>query len=480
MSTELYRISRQRVGAAGVGGAFALPLVDVMTMASAFFLGGLVNFSYQKLTQERLFILVILTAAALSVFKYLGHYDRRRLTSQEVGDIIGVAAIGFLLDSAFLYLLKIHFSRLWVLTSWVLIALMVPLARRMAKFVMLRQGRWRRPTVVVGTGPVAVEAARAYMQDPYLGYDIVAFADPMGRVDRSREITVGDRTIPVVPLPFSSEATSTPLAPAHMVVAMDTEEIAAHEDLLERLCISTPSLDVISPLRGLPIANTRLAHFFSQEVLALRIHNNLGRPLARYCKRLFDLVVAGGIFLLVLPLMSIIALMLWMEGGPILFAQQRVGQNGRLFFCYKFRSMIPNAEKVLNEVLEKDPAARAEWEESRKLRNDPRITRLGHFLRRLSLDELPQLLNVIRGDMSLVGPRPVVPDELERYGKAKVYYLMVRPGLTGLWQVSGRSDCDYTQRVALDSWYVRNWSLWTDVVILFRTLVVVPARAGAY
>ena len=143
--------------------------------------------------------------------------------------------------------------------------------------------------------------------------------------------------------------------------------------------------------------------------------------------------------------------------------------------------MVANSAEVLAELLASDPVARAEWARDRKLRCDPRITPIGRFLRKTSLDELPQLLNVVRGEMSLVGPRPVVPDELELYGEARIYYLQVRPGLTGLWQISGRNDVDYERRVSLDAWYVRNWTLWYDVLILFRTLLVVPGRGnGAY
>jgi undecaprenyl-phosphate galactose phosphotransferase len=146
----------------------------------------------------------------------------------------------------------------------------------------------------------------------------------------------------------------------------------------------------------------------------------------------------------------------------------------------KFRTMVPNAQELLRDLLDSDPKARAEWEATRKLKNDPRITKLGAFLRKSSLDELPQLFNVLRGDMSLVGPRPVVMDELPYYGEAEQYYFEVRPGITGLWQISGRNDVDYERRVALDIWYVRNWTLWYDIVILFKTLTVVPARLGAY
>ncbi len=480
MSSQLLRVSRRATRAHALPGITVLPAVDFATMLACFMLGGVVNFSYENLTDQRLAILLILAAAAVSIFKYLGHYDRRRLFWQEVGDIVVVAAIGFLLDAALLYLLKVNFSRLWVLTSWTLIVFSVPLARRAVKSIMMRHGAWREPTIIVGTGPIAREAAEAYAQDRYLGYEIIAFVDPASRDGGERFIELEGRPVPVVALGSATRDALTRFGSPHVVVALDAEEVADNENLIERLCLATRSLDVISPLRGLPINNTRLAHFFSREVLALRIHNNLARPWARYLKRMFDLVAASLILVLVAPLMATIAVLLRLEGGPVLFAHQRVGREGRLFSCYKFRSMVPNATEVLEKLLAEDPEARAEWERDHKLRNDPRITRLGHILRKLSLDELPQLFNVLRGDMSLVGPRPVVPDELQRYGDAKVYYLMVRPGLTGLWQISGRNDVDYDQRVALDTWYVRNWTLWNDIVILFKTLVVVPSRAGAY
>jgi len=169
------------------------------------------------------------------------------------------------------------------------------------------------------------------------------------------------------------------------------------------------------------------------------------------------------------------------DGGAVIFTHIRIGRHGQLFKCYKFRTMIPNSAEVLAELLAGDPEARAEWEKDRKLKNDPRITPIGRFLRKTSLDELPQLINIVKGEMSLVGPRPVVPDELDLYGEARVYYLQVRPGLTGLWQISGRNDVDYERRVSLDTWYVRNWTLWSDVLILFRTLLIVPSRSsGAY
>jgi exopolysaccharide production protein ExoY len=199
-------------------------------------------------------------------------------------------------------------------------------------------------------------------------------------------------------------------------------------------------------------------------------------------KRVVDLAGAAALLLACLPVFLLLALLVRLDGGPAFYAHERVGRGGRRFGCLKFRSMVVDADRRLAALLEADPTARAEWEVSRKLKNDPRVTWIGRVLRASSLDELPQLLNVLRGEMSLVGPRPVQGAELEKhYGAAAAaHYLSVRPGITGPWQISGRSDTTYAARVLLDVQYAANPSLWTDIRILLRTPVAVLARRGAY
>jgi len=190
----------------------------------------------------------------------------------------------------------------------------------------------------------------------------------------------------------------------------------------------------------------------------------------------------GALLLLLLssPLMLLVAWLTWRRDGvPVFFAHYRVGRDGRLFRCLKFRTMFREAEQMLANLLHDDPVAIAEWNKDQKLRNDPSITPVGHFLRRTSLDELPQLFNVLRGEMSLVGPRPITVAELTRYGRVRWHYLSVRPGMTGLWQVSGRNNTSYDERVALDRRYVEQRSLWLDVCILVKTVGVVVAHDGA-
>lgn len=190
------------------------------------------------------------------------------------------------------------------------------------------------------------------------------------------------------------------------------------------------------------------------------------------------IAVAAVIFLL--PLMLVIAGLVWAaDGGSPVFAHRRIGRGGRVFYCLKFRTMATDAESRLQTLLSSDPIARRQWEEEQKLRNDPRVTPIGEFLRKSSLDELPQLINVIRGEMSLVGPRPIVAAEVPRYGPHFKRYCSVRPGITGLWQVSGRSDVSYRQRVVMDVAYVRSRSLALDMKILLQTIPAVLQRRGA-
>ncbi len=193
-------------------------------------------------------------------------------------------------------------------------------------------------------------------------------------------------------------------------------------------------------------------------------------PLGGWPKRALDLGFAVGLLLLAAPLMLVIALLIKLfDPGPVFFAHARVGFGGRHFSCYKFRTMSVNAAELLAAHLAADPEAAREWAETQKLRQDPRVSPLGNLLRRSSLDELPQLFNILRGDMSCVGPRPIVAEELERYGANVGDYLRARPGLTGIWQVTGRSSAEYATRVRLDSHYVRGWSLRRDFIILCRT-----------
>lgn len=212
-------------------------------------------------------------------------------------------------------------------------------------------------------------------------------------------------------------------------------------------------------------------HHFSEAVAA---------PLKRGPAAWLDQLCALVLLVLLMPVFVVVAVLIWRrDGAPVLFGHYRIGRDGQLFRCLKFRSMYRDSDRMLKELLERDPAAAEEWARDHKLSNDPRITPIGDFLRRTSLDELPQLINVLRGEMSLVGPRPITVAELPRYGDVRWHYLSTRPGMTGLWQVSGRNDVTYEERVELDRRYVEGESWRMRLAILWRTVAVVVHGSGA-
>ena len=211
----------------------------------------------------------------------------------------------------------------------------------------------------------------------------------------------------------------------------------------------------------------------------LRIGRDSTAPLyPSIFKRLFDIFLSVLLLPILLPIIAILYVVVRSDGGPGFFGHSRVGRNGRMFKCWKVRTMVVDAQERLDALLASDAQARAEWDRDRKLRNDPRVTRVGNFLRKSSLDELPQIFNVLKGEMSLVGPRPITEAELERYGSQQAVYLAMRPGVTGLWQVSGRNEVTYNERVSMDSTYYNSVSLGTDLRILAKTADAVLSKTG--
>lgn len=363
----------------------------------------------------------------------------------------------------------------WLACAW--LALFLPTMRALARALLRQLGCWNFPTVVFGNGENAYQAVLALRSEAMMGYVVQAIVIPPGQVV---DELVSSLDIPVLAWP----QTSTDLDVFHAydcVIALEAHEAVLRDKLIRKLSHNhAPHVHVMPAMRGVPLYGLASTNFFSHEVLMIHMENRLSRFSLVLLKRCFD-VVCSAIFLALLsPLFVYLSYKITRDGGSAFFSHQRVGKGGRKFGCYKFRTMVSDAQVVLAHLLANNPEAKAEWDKDFKLKNDPRINPLGHFLRRSSIDELPQLWNVLKGDMSLVGPRPVVQDELVRYGDDLAYYLMVKPGMTGLWQVSGRNDVDYETRVYFDSWYVKNWSLWTDITILFKTITVLTNRQGAY
>ncbi len=412
---------------------------------------------------ERLAHFSVFVPVLVFWFTQLGHYRRGVPFWTEVQQVCWVIVVVALADGFSQYVSHQLYSRSWLVLSWVLVAFLLVTGRRALKSALLRAGVWQLPTVVVGSGETIDEAVAALGSERHLGYEVVA------RID------LGAQT----PVPAAADLLST-RDPRFVVIAAEATDVPRVQSLIADLHRKGAAFAVVPPLSGMSVLNMSAQGFFSHDAVLLTAPNNLQRLHARILKRCFDLAVSAILLVALSPLFGVLALMIRRDGGPALFGQRRVGRGGRRITCLKFRTMVADADRRLADLLARDPAAREEWARDQKLRNDPRVTPVGRFLRRTSLDELPQLINVLRGEMSLVGPRPIVPDEVPRFGEDIVYYYEVDPGITGLWQVSGRNGLDYARRVQLNSWYVRNWSLWHDVTILFRTVRVVLERDGAY
>jgi Undecaprenyl-phosphate galactose phosphotransferase WbaP len=357
----------------------------------------------------------------------------------------------------------------------------VPVGRLAVRQLLDFLGLWKRPVLIVGTGENARDAFKAIQGEFALGYEVVGFVEISADDANTPDfIEVNGLSLKKYLYDKSFPSLLAKLNQPQIVLAVDSMANKYAQTILHQLSLMSDNLHVIPSLRGLPLFGAEVSHFFSQEVVFLTVRNNLSRRSHQLIKRCFDLIVSLLAIVFLSPLLLVLIYLVKQDGGHAFYGHERIGKNGRTFKCLKFRSMHADSERMLKRILATDPVARAEWEKDFKLRNDPRITKVGKFLRKTSADELPQLFNVLRGEMSLVGPRPIVEAELERYGSASTYYLSVTPGITGLWQVSGRNDTSYRERVALDAWYAQNWSMWYDIAILFKTVAVVFGRKGAY
>ena len=331
------------------------------------------------------------------------------------------------------------------------------------------------PVILIGAGKTAEKALRFYEQDLGYRYDVLGLLE-----DFPQKSPVAGK-YPVLGGLWDAGRIVQETGVKTVVITAPGLAKEQLQKLISQVQPHVRNISFVPDLLGTQMMGAEVNVFFTEAMLMLKIKNQLARRRNRVIKRAFDLLftICGG--LCILPFLLVIAVMVAVDNkGNVIFAHRRIGRDGKEFKCYKFQTMIPNAQEALEKYLAENPEARKEWEESFKLTDDPRVTKLGSILRKTSLDEMPQLWNVIKGDMSLVGPRPIVAKEIERYGEYFREYAMVPPGITGMWQASGRSDTTYEERVEMDTWYVRNWSVWIDLMYLFKTVKIVFTGKGAY
>lgn len=411
----------------------------------------------------------------IAVFAYYGHYSKRRPFWEEQLQLLKIVALILIMNLGIAFVLGKGSLKILIVSFWLVLVGVIPFFRLLTKKIMNAIGIWSRDLYIVGTSANALHAYKLFAKNKLMGYNLVAFVDVSADLVKLSQLPVAMMNKD----DFISKVIQN--NECDIIVALNYAELNSHVQMINFLQHNSLSLLILPDISGLALYGARVEHFFGNEQLVLRLNTNLSNVMNRILKRGFDIVVVCVIMVLLSPFMLAIALAIKLTTrSNVFFAHSRVGRYGQAFKCLKFQSMYPNSKELLAELLASDPAAKAEWESCFKLKNDPRVTPIGKFLRATSLDELPQLFNVLIGQMSLVGPRPIVTAEIERYQDGYYYYQMVLPGITGLWQVSGRSDVDYVNRVRLDEWYVKNWSMWYDIVILLKTCGVVLKRTGAY
>jgi Undecaprenyl-phosphate galactose phosphotransferase WbaP len=379
--------------------------------------------------------------------------------------VLAVFAVGFQVGNLL--------SRILLAFAFLGLLFLTPFVQPLVKLGLKKAKLWGKPVIILSYKETGAKFQELLEQEWGIGYTPVALLD--------HHLVAAGKSYRGV----SCDETLTHAATLGRELGVDTVIFAMPHTRREQLAHmvgvaseSFRSVLIVPNLNG--VTNSAVVARDFAGTFAVEIKQNLLDPWSQRLKRALDLLgtVVGGV--LISPLVFAIAIVIKFDSsGPAFYGHRRVGAAGKHFLCWKFRTMHVDAERLLDKHLQGSPILRAEWEQNQKLRDDPRVTRVGRLLRQTSLDELPQLWNVLRGEMSLTGPRPIVDSEVPKYGKVYELYKRIKPGMSGLWQVSGRSDTSYAERVEMDSYYVRNWSVWLDLIILARTVKSVALVRGA-
>lgn len=413
---------------------------------------------------------------------YENLYAKRLPFWTEVELILKAATLAVFFSVVFLYLAKVSsdVSRTLIIIIWCTMVFLLPLFRYYGKVFLNKINIWKRPVIIIGNGEKSSIIARALEREKTMGYEIIGALADKGKKEHNN--ISGSKHFPIMGTIDEAEKIIASTGVKDIILAVPGLPSHKLVELANRLQPVVGNILLVPDLFGLSLSGIEAEYFFEEQTLLLHIKNRLKSLFNRCVKRIFDLLLGAIVLLVSIPVLLLVALAIKLESkGPVFFKQSRLGQGGSTFICFKFRTMYINADDILREYLSSSDKAREEWEKYNKLIDyDPRVTRVGKVLRKFSLDELPQILNVLQGEMSLVGPRPYLPREKEQMGDWLYDIMVAKPGLTGLWQVSGRNRISFEGRLKLDSWYMKNWSLWLDLVLLLKTVRVVLKREGAY
>jgi Undecaprenyl-phosphate galactose phosphotransferase WbaP len=421
-------------------------------------------------------------------FAVKGHYSRRVPWLGQVQGIFKTIAFAALFDAFNYYFQRGEFFGsfpLLMIFNWG-ICLLFLIAARYASLMLVSLSRnWRLPIVLVGDNRLIMDSFYAFYADGHTGYEVKQVLLTRSD-DPDFDMSFLPKAHPYVELRKDTETFADFIAsnPQYYYV-FGIEELRGSNrgQFIKALNTSQVEYALIPDIKSLDVYGTEPHYFFGNDIMLIHRRDSIRSPSGRFLKRGIDMLATA----FVLPFLGVLTVLVYVmkkiekSSTPVFYGGKRVGMNGEMFHCWKFCTMKVDGDAILQDLLARDPDAKAEWDKFQKLKNDPRIdSRISKILRKTSLDELPQLWNVFVGDMSLVGPRPILDFQMDDYGDMIQQYYAVRPGLTGLWQVSGRNETSFQQRVYWDSWYIRNWSLWYDIVIIFKTVKVLFTGSGAY
>jgi Undecaprenyl-phosphate galactose phosphotransferase WbaP len=420
----------------------------------------------------------VLIPFALLVNLSSGLYNHNTSEVEELQQLCKSTTITFLIATAIFFLIKEGIvSRVVILLAWVFSIAIAPTLRELVRSIFVHTGKWGEPVVIFGNGRLGREVAAYLQAHPKMGYNPVGVVDQR-KVERDPTVAgkvIYDDTIFTngTPIPDWFKGVRTAF-----VVTPETSN-SIHSMLINKNTIRFEQLIMVRSAEK--TGSVWVQPLDIGGILGLVVNQNLLNRSQLLVKRIMDLTLITFSIPIFIPLFGIVALLIKLDSpGRIFYHQIRIGFGGKTFKFWKFRSMYEGAEQRLSEYLAANPDRKTEYEINHKLKYDPRVTRVGKFIRKFSIDELPQLINVLNGEMSLVGPRPFMPDEIGLYDQCYSLYTYVQPGVTGLWQISGRSNVSYSTRVNLDDYYLRNWSIWLDIHILIRTIMVVLQGRGSY
>lgn len=387
---------------------------------------------------------------------------------EELHRIVKASGVALVLIFFLLYFVKVSNVTSAVLVSMAFFSFWVSLARYNYRFWLRKWGWLQTNVIIVGSGIQGIKFQWNVEAHPFTTYNVVGFVDEEASEVDGRPVLGKFKDIPEILKKYQVD---------EAVIAIPKATRDNFLSVMTMLEVKVRTIRFIPDMYGVLTFSPEITDF--NRVLTISASQGLLSPIRMTYKRLFDIAFGLVGMVVLLPLYLVVAILIKLDdGGKVIFTQRRIGLNGKPIQIYKFRTMVANAEKILEELMARDPAIRETYEREKKLENDPRITRIGNFLRKTSLDEFPQFLNVLKGEMSVVGPRPYLFGEIKDMGDKYESIIKIKPGVTGLWQATGRNDISFDERVVLDQYYVRNWTAWFDIVIIIRTLFSVVNRHG--